>query len=80
MWGATSRRSTHSASSDPSSGRGVSWDTIHTYGHAAVKDLQPFVEALASRTLVPIHSFETGRFAEFFDNVVRKDDGVWLEV
>ena len=60
--------------------RGVSWDTIHTSGPAAVKDLQPFAEALAPRTLVPIHSFETRRFAEFFDNVVQKDDGVWWEV
>lgn len=60
--------------------RGVSWDTIHTSGHAAVKDLQPFAHALAPRLLVPIHSFETGRFAEFFANVVQKDDGVWWEV
>lgn len=60
--------------------RGVPWDTIHTSGHAAVKDLQPFAEALAPRMLVPIHSFETGRFAEFFENVVQKSDGVWWEV
>ena len=60
--------------------RGVAWDAIHTSGHAAVKDLQPFAEALAPRMLVPIHSFETGRFAEFFANVVEKDDGVWWEV
>ena len=60
--------------------RGVSWDAIHTSGHAAVSDLQPFAKALAPRTLVPIHSFETGRFAEFFDSVVQKEDGVWWEV
>ena len=60
--------------------RGVSWDTIHTSGHAAVKDLQQFAEALAPRTLVPIHAFETGRFAEFFDHVVQKTDRVWWEV
>ena len=60
--------------------RGVSWGSIHTSGHAAVSDLQPFAKALAPRTLVPIHSFETGRFAEFFDNVVQKEDGVWWEV
>ena len=59
---------------------GVSWDSIHTSGHASVKDLQAYARGLAPRTLVPIHSFETGRFAEFFDNVVRKDDGVWWEV
>lgn len=60
--------------------RGVAWDTLHTSGHAAVKDLQPFAEALSPRMLVPIHSFETGRFAEFFENVVQKNDGVWWEI
>ena len=29
---------------------------------------------------MPIHSFETGRFAEVFANVVQQDDGVWWEV
>ena len=32
------------------------------------------------RRLVPIHSFETARFAEFFDKVDRKEDGVWWDV
>ncbi len=60
--------------------RGIPWRVVHTSGHASVADLQSFAAALAPRTLVPIHSFETGRFAEFFDNVVRKEDGVWWEV
>ena len=60
--------------------RGIPWGTIHTSGHASVADLRRFSRALAPRKLVPIHSFETGRFAEFFDNVVRKQDGVWWEV
>ncbi len=59
---------------------GVQWDVIHTSGHASVRDLRRFAKAMAPRRLVPIHSFETGRFAEFFENVVRKDDGVWWEV
>ena len=50
---------------------------IHTSGHASVADLSRFAAALAPRTLVPIHSFETGRFGEFFENVVSKDDGQW---
>ena len=56
---------------------GIPWQTIHTSGHASPADLQRFAAALAPRTLVPIHSFETGRFAEFFDNVVQKEDGEW---
>ena len=58
---------------------GIPWQAIHTSGHASVLDLKRFAAALASRRLVPIHSFETGRFGEFFDNVVRKEDGVWWE-
>ena len=54
--------------------------TIHTSGHASVANLRRFASALAPRWLVPIHSFETARFGEFFDNVVQQEDGVWWEV
>ncbi len=54
--------------------------TIHTSGHASVADLQRFASALAPRRLVPIHSFETDRFGEFFDNVGQQEDGAWWEV
>ena len=60
--------------------RGIPWGTIHTSGHAWLADLRRFSSALAPSKLVPIHSFETGRFAEFFENVVRKQDGVWWQV
>ena len=53
---------------------------IHTSGHAWVADLKRFAAALSPRRLVPIHSFETGRFAEFFDNVVQQRDVVWWDV
>ena len=59
---------------------GIPLQIIHTSGHASVADLKRFAAALAPRRLVPIHSFETGRFAEFFDNVTQQDDGVWWEV
>ena len=58
----------------------IPMQVIHTSGHASAADLQRFAAALAPRRLVPIHSFETGRFAELFDNVVQRDDGVWWEV
>ena len=58
----------------------IPMQVIHTSGHASVADLKRFAAALAPRRLVPIHSFETGRFADFFDNVERQDDGVWWEV
>ena len=52
--------------------RDIPWQVIHTSGHASAVDLQRFAAALAPRILVPIHSFETGRFAEFFANVVQR--------
>ena len=58
----------------------IPWQVIHTSGHASAVDLQRFAAALAPGMLVPIHSFETGRFAEFFSNVVQKEDGVWWDV
>ena len=60
--------------------RGIPWQVLHTSGHASVADLQRFAAAIAPRRLVPIHSFETARFVEFFDNVDRQEDGVWWEV
>ena len=57
----------------------IPWQVIHTSGHASAVDLQRFAAALTPRMLVPIHSFETGRFTEFFANVVQKGDGVWWE-
>ena len=59
---------------------GILRRNIHTSGHAAVADLKRFAGALAPRTLVPIHSFETGRFGELFRDVVQKEDGEWWEV
>ena len=53
---------------------------LHTSGHASVADLQRFAAALAPRGLVPIHSFETDRFGDFFDNVLPRDDGEWWEI
>ena len=58
---------------------GIPRKIIHTSGHASVADLQRFAAALNPRQLVPIHSFETNRFAEFFDNVVRQEDSSWWE-
>ena len=60
-------------------GHGIPRRTIHTSGHASVADLKRLAAALAPRALVPIHSFETGRFGELFENVVQRDDGEWWE-
>ncbi len=58
----------------------IGFETIHTSGHASVRDLQRLAAALSPSRLVPIHSFETARFGEYFENVDRKEDGVWWTV
>tara|TARA_R100000789_G_scaffold93669_1_gene92938 strand:+ start:91 stop:1341 length:1251 start_codon:yes stop_codon:yes gene_type:complete len=60
--------------------RDISLTHIHTSGHAGPSDLKRLAAALAPKKLVPIHSFETGRFAELFDNVETKQDGEWWSV
>ncbi|OUR79606.1 MBL fold metallo-hydrolase [Alphaproteobacteria bacterium 46_93_T64] len=60
--------------------KGIPMSKIHTSGHAPVKDLKRLSEALAPKKLVPIHSFETDRFEEFFDNVKQKSDVEWWVV
>lgn len=52
----------------------------HTSGHASPEDLQRYAKAIAAKMLVPIHSFATKRFGEYFDNVEMKEDGQWWEV
>ncbi|MBP2312932.1 MBL fold metallo-hydrolase [Azospirillum soli] len=53
------------------------FDHLHTSGHAAVADLQRLAAALTAKRVVPIHSFETARYAEFFSKVARHNDGEW---
>ena len=52
---------------------------IHTSGHASIPDLQRLARAINARMVVPIHSFEAGRFPEFFVNVEIKEDGIWWD-
>jgi ribonuclease J len=54
--------------------------THHVSGHAYLPDLQRFVNAVAPRRLVPIHSFAPERFGEFFEKVELHSDGDWWEV
>jgi len=53
---------------------------IHTSGHASVADLKRLARAIRPKCLVPIHSAGPGRFAELFDRVEQKHDGVWWGV
>lgn len=50
---------------------------IHTSGHASIQDLQRLAKAVSPKCLVPVHTYEAGRFQDYFDNVVQKGDGEW---
>lgn len=59
---------------------GIPKHSIHTSGHAGPADLQKFAKALNPKKLVPIHSFEPGRYRELFKNVEAHPDGETWEV
>ena len=80
MWRGYLRSDYSKRATDWLAAKGIPMDVIHTSGHASPGDLQRFASALSPRRLVPIHSFETDKFGEFFDNVEQKDDGEWWEV
>lgn len=52
-------------------------DLLHTSGHASIADLQRLATAIDAKRLVPIHSFETARYGEFFPRVEHRNDGEW---
>jgi ribonuclease J len=54
--------------------------SVHTSGHASPKDLKTFVEALAPKRVVPIHSFKPELYPQLFDNVEPHADGEWWNV
>jgi ribonuclease J len=60
--------------------RAIPFEIIHTSGHASPGDLKRLAAAIAPKRLIPIHTFERGRFADLFDNVTLVDDGQWIEV
>lgn len=80
MWGGYLQQEASRRVLDWLETHGIPYDQIHTSGHASLPDLQRLAAALAPQRLVPIHSFETARFGEFFANVERQEDGAWWEV
>ncbi len=60
--------------------KGVDIELIHTNGHATIEDLKDFAKTLNPKTLVPIHTFSSESYPEFFENVKILDDKEVLEV
>ena len=52
----------------------------HTSGHASIADLQRLAGVIDPVRLVPIHTFGSARFGDYFDDVEEQPDGVWWEV
>lgn len=48
---------------------------LHTSGHILSQDIVRFVEAIAPRRLIPVHTFEPTAFQRRFDNVCLPQDG-----
>lgn len=60
--------------------RGITFESIHTSGHASPADLKRLAAAVAPKRLIPIHTFERAQFPRLFDNVSIHDDGEWIDV
>lgn len=58
----------------------IHFTSIHTSGHASVKDLQRLVTALRPGWVVPMHSQATDRFKELFQRVEQHPDNEWWHV
>ena len=55
--------------------KGLIIEKVHTSGHATIDDLKAFSDALKPGVLVPIHTFEAGRYPGLFQNVKLLKDG-----
>ncbi len=54
---------------------GLNLKHIHVSGHAYLDSLQALSEAIKPKQLIPIHTLSGDNFNQYFDNVVRVDDG-----
>ncbi len=53
---------------------------VHTSGHATVDKLKRFSEALNPKVLIPIHTFDKGKYPYLFKNVKILNDGEKFEI
>ncbi|MBT5266112.1 MAG: MBL fold metallo-hydrolase [Rhodospirillaceae bacterium] len=60
--------------------KGMAFEVQHTSGHAFVDDLKRFVDAVAARKVVPIHTRQPKAYQGLFANVEVHPNGVWADV
>jgi len=58
----------------------LDFEHVHTSGHATVDKLKKFSEALNPKVLIPIHTFEKGKYPGLFKNVKILNDGEEFEL
>ena len=59
---------------------GLDFEHVHTSGHATVDKLKRFAKALNPGLLIPIHTFDAGKYPGLFENVKVMKDGESLRL
>ena len=59
---------------------GLFLEYIHTSGHAKPEDLKTFASAMKPKMLIPIHTFESGKYPDTFSNVKILNDGEVIDL
>ncbi|WCL48884.1 MBL fold metallo-hydrolase [Leptospira sp. GIMC2001] len=54
--------------------------SIHTSGHVYPKDWLRFGQAFAAKSMIPIHSFASSSYKEYFPNTIAYKEGEWHEI
>lgn len=80
QWEGYWERDSYRALQDWLEGHNIPRKHIHTSGHASPADLKIFVEAIAPKKVIPIHSFNPERYHQLFSNVEQHYDGEWWNV
>lgn len=57
--------------------RDIPLSILHSSGHASPADLQRFAAAINAKETVPVHTRQSGRYAELFPNVRERSNGEW---
>lgn len=55
--------------------KNVRYEYLHTSGHAKLSDLRRLVEGIKPSVIIPIHTFHSNKYKDYFPNVRLVDDG-----
>ena len=81
MWEGYLQKSVTMKFVDYLTNRKLTLHKIHTSGHADTKTLKKMVEAIKPKNIVPIHTFEGGKYKDIFNKpIVELNDGEIIEI